>query len=411
MIAAIYGVIIGPHSLNWFNPTVWGNTDQITLEISRVVLCLQIFVSAAELPKKYMLKHGISVIALLLPTMALGWLIMALFMWILIPGFNFADSLVVAGTITATDPVLAAAVVKGKFAETIPERIRLLLSCESGCNDGMVFPFIFLGVNLILHKDKPREIVKDWICITILYQCVLGIVLGVAIGFVGRKLLQYAKAKELVDRESFLVYSLFLSLICAGAGATLGVDELLVAFAAGNAYSWDGWHIKETKDSSLTTVFDLIVNLMYFVYFGAIVPWEQFNDSSSGLNVWRLVVLAVILIVLRRLPIVLAFKKAVPDIETWKEAWFTGHFGPIGVGSVYSVMLARSSIEGAYTAEQTPTRYVPEPGSPKYQLIVAMWPIVCFLVVASIIVHGLSVAGIVLYQHTRRRNSRHHSRT
>ncbi|KAH3684813.1 hypothetical protein WICPIJ_004208 [Wickerhamomyces pijperi] len=398
IISFIYGLIIGPHSLNWFNPIKWGNSDRITLEISRVVLCLQIFISAVELPKKYMLNHGLSVLMLLLPAMTMGWLIMALFMWVLIPGFSFADALVVSGTTTATDPVLAAAVVKGKFAESIPERIRFLLSSESGCNDGMVFPFIFLGVDLIIHTGHAGEIAKDWICITVLYQCGLGILIGAVIGFSFRKAIQFAKKRDLIDRESFLGYSALVSLFCAGVGSTLGVDELLVSFAAGNAFGWDAWHIRESDDSLVNSVFDLIINLLYFVYFGAIIPWQYFNDSQLGLNVWRLVVLGIIMIFLRRIPIVLAFKKVVPDIRTWKEAWFTGHFGPIGVGSVYSVMLARSAIEGAYTSEATPLSTLPGAEHPKYHLLITMWPIVSFLVLVSLVVHGLSVCFIILYQ-------------
>ncbi|KAH3688529.1 hypothetical protein WICPIJ_000479 [Wickerhamomyces pijperi] len=398
IISFIYGLIIGPHSLNWFNPIKWGNLDIITLEISRVVLCLQIFISAVELPKKYMLNHGISVFMVLLPTMAIGWLIMALFMWFLLPGFSFPAALVVSGTITATDPVLAAAVVKGKFAETVPERIRFLISSESGCNDGMVFPFIFLGVNLIIHAGEAGVIVKDWICITLLYQCVLGSFIGGVVGFCFRKAIQFAKRKELIDRDSFLGYATLVSLFCVGLGSTLGVDELLVSFAAGNAFGWDGWHIRETEDSFVDSVFDLIVNLLYFVYLGAIMPWEYFNKVELGLNVWRLVVLGITLIFLRRVPIVLAFKRFIPDIQTWGEAWFTGHFGPIGVGSVYSVMLARSALEGAYTTQETPLATLPGPDHPQYHLIVTMWPLVSFLVLVSIIVHGLSVCFIILYE-------------
>ena len=120
---------------------------------------------AVELPKKYMMKHWLSVTIFLLPVMTCGWLIVGLFIWCLIPHFTFNDGLLVSACVTATDPVLAAAVVgKGKFAERVPGHLRNLLSAESGCNDGMAFPFIFLSLNLIIHSGHAGEIVKDWFC-------------------------------------------------------------------------------------------------------------------------------------------------------------------------------------------------------------------------------------------------------
>ncbi|KAM9916120.1 hypothetical protein OXX59_010216, partial [Metschnikowia pulcherrima] len=47
-VATIAGLILGPHCLNWFDPLEWGNTDHLTLEISRIVLCIQIVAVAVE---------------------------------------------------------------------------------------------------------------------------------------------------------------------------------------------------------------------------------------------------------------------------------------------------------------------------------------------------------------------------
>jgi CPA1 family monovalent cation:H+ antiporter len=400
-VAAIAGLIVGPYCLNWFTPTTWGNTDSITLEISRVVLCLQIFAVAVELPKKYMLKHWLSVFMLLVPVMTYGWLVIGAFIYLLIPGLNFSSSLVVSACITATDPVLAAAVVgKGKFAKRVPGHLRNLLSAESGCNDGMAFPFIFLGINLVLHHGNAGEIVKDWICVTILYECFVGCILGAVIGYVSRHTIKFCERKKLIDRESFLAFYIFIAVMCAGFGSILGVDDLLVSFAAGAAFAWDGWFAKKTEESHVSTVIDLVLNLAYFVYFGAIVPWPQFNDSAIGTDVWRLIILAIIVLTLRRIPAVMAFKIFIPDIKTWREALFCGHFGPIGVGAVYAAIVARAALEG----ESTPSATLPAEGSPNYQLIVCIWPIVTFLIISSIVVHGSSVAVITLGRHLNTMN-------
>jgi CPA1 family monovalent cation:H+ antiporter len=396
-VAALIGLIVGPHCLNWFAPTEWGNSDYITLEISRIVLCLQIFAVAVELPKKYMMKHWVSVAMLLVPVMTWGWLIVGVFIFALFPKLNFAEGLTVAACVTATDPVLAAAVVgKGKFARRVPGHLRNVLSAESGCNDGMAFPFIYLGINLVIHAGKGGEIVKDWILVTLLYECIFGVVLGVVIGYCGRHAIKYAEKKGLIDRESFLAFYVVLALACAGFGSILGVDDLLVAFAAGAAFSWDGWFARKTEETHVSTVIDLLVNLAYFVYFGAIIPWAQFNSPELGLNVWRLVVLAIVVIFLRRIPAVLALKPLIPDIKTWREALFCGHFGPIGVGAVYAAIVARAALEGSHTRDATPTQSLPGPDDENYYLIAVIWPITTFLIITSIVVHGSSVAVITL---------------
>ncbi|CEP61411.1 Nha1p LALA0_S03e02256g [Lachancea lanzarotensis] len=398
-VAVIFGLIVGPHCLNWFNPLTWGNSDSITLEITRIVLCLQIFAVAVELPKKYMLKHWLSVTMLLLPVMTAGWLIIALFVWIVIPHLNFPEALLVASCITATDPILAQSVVSGKFAQRVPGHLRNLLSAESGCNDGMAFPFIYLSINLLVHSGNGGEIVKDWICKTILYECIFGCILGAVIGYAGRSAIKFAESRKLIDRESFLAFYVCLAFMCAGFGSLLGADDLLVSFAAGTAFSWDGWFSTKTKESEISTIIDLLLNLAYFVYFGAIIPWQQFNDGTLGMNAWRLVILGIVVITLRRIPAVLICKTVIPDIKSWREAMFVGHFGPIGVGAVFAAILARSELEKYATGEETPLKHLPEEGTKYWKLIAIIWPITCFFIIVSIIVHGSSVAVITLGRH------------
>lgn len=398
-VAGIFGLIVGPVCLNWFNPLKWGNSDSITLEITRVVLCLQIFAVAVELPRKYMLKHWLSVTLLLVPVMTAGWLIIGLFVWIIIPGLNFSASLLISACITATDPILAQSVVSGKFAQRVPGHLRNLLSAESGCNDGMAFPFIFLSMNLILHPGNAGEIVKDWICVTLLYECIFGCILGVFIGYVGRRAIRFAEEKNIIDRESFLAFYVVLSFCCAGFGSILGVDDLLVSFAAGTAFAWDGWFSDKTEESKVSTVIDLLLNYAYFIYFGAIIPWSQFNNGEIGCNVWRLILLSIIVIFLRRIPAVLVLKPLIPDIKSWREAIFVGHFGPIGVGAVFAAILSRAELEASVSEEETPLKHVPPKGTKHWQLMACIWPMTCFFIVTSIIVHGSSVAVITLGRH------------
>lgn len=302
-----------------------------------------------------------------------------------------------AACVTATDPVLASSVVgKGKFAKRVPKHLRDILSAESGCNDGMAFPFIYLALYLIEYKPHANEVFFNWFCVTVLYECVFGAIYGFIIGYIGRHGIKYAENHDMVDRESFLVFYFVLALFCAGSGSLLGVDDLLVGFAAGVGFSNDGWFTQKTEESHVSNVIDLLLNLAYFVYLGTIIPWEQYNNVELGLTPWRLVVIAIFVIFFRRIPIMLALKPLIPDIKTWREALFAGHFGPIGVGAIFVAILARAELE---TESTTPLAEYTDPEAHNYTIVALIWPITTFLVIASIIVHGSSIAVFTLGKH------------
>lgn len=75
------------------------------------------------------------------------------------------------------------------------------------------------------------------------------------------------------------------------------------------------------------------------MYVGAIMPWREFHQpDTTGITLPRLIGLAVMVLLFRRIPVLLASYKAMPNVlKNWKEALFMGYFGPIGVGAVYYV--------------------------------------------------------------------------
>ena len=79
----------------------------------------------------------------------------------------------------------------------------------------------------------------------------------------------------------------------------------------------------------------------------------------------------------------LALSPLIPDIKTWREALFCGHFGPIGVGAIFISILAKAELE---TGHSTPLEHLPaDPNSPNYILILSIWPIVSFLILSSVL--------------------------
>ena len=399
-VATICGIIFGPHAADLFNPLSWGNVDKITLECSRIVLVVQCFAVGVELPKSYMERHWKSVFFLLVPVMTSGWLITSLFIWWMVPPLNWLESLICAACVTATDPVLASSVVgKGKFAKRVPKHLRDLLSAESGCNDGMAFPFIYLSFYILRYHHHPNEVALEWFCVTILYECVVGAIFGFIIGYIARHAIRFAENHQLVDRESFLVFYFVLAVFCAGSGSLLGMDDLLIGFSAGVGFSNDGWFTEKTEESHVSNVLDLLLNLAFFVYFGSIIPWEDYNSPELGLVPWRLVVIAILIIFFRRIPVMLCLKPLIPDIKTWREALFAGHFGPIGVGAIFACILARAELETDSTQPLSTEKMsrIGETEHAKFKNVIELiWPITTFIIISSILVHGSSIAVFTL---------------
>lgn len=368
-------------------------------ETTRVIVGIQCFAVGLELPDGYIGKKWRGLLVLLGPVMTIGWLICAGFIMIIFD-VDIATALTISACLTPTDPVLAASVLSNsQFSERVPKRIRDLLSAESGCNDGVSFPFLFMGLSLIT-KSTAGGVFKKWFLITILYQCVVGIALGLLLGFLFNRLYRFSEKRQMIGPASYLAFYLLAAVFCIGLASTLGVDDFLVAFCAGRGFSHGG--NSPTENTTLPVIIDLMINSAFFVFFGAMVPWETFR-ALDPITPLRLIGLLAVVLLLRRIPIVFTLYKCklLPLVRTTTEALFVGHFGPMGVGALFLAIEARAQLE-------TDTS-LPLPQPPKHlptdrQRTVAMiWPIVSFVVLGSIFVHGLSTLVISVGGHFSRR--------
>ncbi|KAJ4336038.1 hypothetical protein N0V95_008735 [Ascochyta clinopodiicola] len=398
-LATLFGIIVGPRGLAWLKPYAWGFQDPIIQEFTRIVVGVQCFAVGLELPNGYLKKKWRALLVLLGPVMTFGWLIGALFI-MLIFDTDFASALTISACLTPTDPVLAASVLSNsQFSTRVPKRIRDLLSAESGVNDGVSFPFLFLGLN-ILTKASRGEIFKEWFLITVLYQCTLGIIIGIVLGHAFNSLFHISHKREMIGKASYLAFYLLLAIFSIGLASTLGVDDFLVAFCAGRGFAHGG--NAPTADTRLPVVIDLMLNSALFVFFGAMIPWESFSKLDA-ITPGKLIATLALILLFRRIPIVFAFYKAkmLPNVRTTTEALFIGHFGPMGVGALFLAIEARAQLE---TDTSLPLPHPPNDLDPKRQRVITLiWPIVCFIVLGSTLVHGLSTMAISLGGHFSRK--------
>ena len=138
-----------------------------------------------------------------------------------------------------------------------------------------------------------------------------------------------------------------------------------------------------------SSVIDTLFNVAAFIYVGAWMPFDKFQDAALGLSVWRLVVVAILVLLLRRLPIMVMLYRWIPDIKTFREAVFSGHFGPIGIGAVFISTLAVEFLHHNHKGDN--------PRNAEITILEdTIQPIVAFMVLCSITLHGLSIPSFSL---------------
>ncbi|KAK4194514.1 putative Na(+)/H(+) antiporter [Triangularia verruculosa] len=388
LISLLAGVAFSPAAANLIRPLEYTGGDQerldtVTLYFTRLVLGVQLVLAGVQLPSRYLRKEWRTLGLLLGPIMTAMWLATALLVWGVVPGIGFLEALVVGSCVTPTDPVLSNVIVKGRFADhNVPRELQDVIVAESGANDGLGYPFLFLGLYLLEvgWEGKGRgEVVGLWFGETWGYTILLSVVYGAVVGWGANKLLHWAEERKFVDRESFLVFAISLALFIVGTCGMIGSDDVLACFIAGNAFTWDDWFRLETLDDSLQPTVDMLLNVSVFMWLGAVCPWHEFLVNDGVVPLYRLVILGILVLLFRRLPWVFAIHKFIPQIEEIRQAIFVGFFGPVGVSAIFYLYI---TLEFLKTME--PSEKVEHLGE---VVKVVVW----FLAICSIVVHGLSI--------------------
>ena len=110
--------------------------------------------------------------------------------------------------------------ISGKFADkNIPPALQKIIIAESGANDGLGYPFLFLALYLIKYTGTQGAGVEGgagtaiglWFYETWAYTILLSVAYGAVVGYFAKELLHWAEERRYVDRESFLVFAITLA--------------------------------------------------------------------------------------------------------------------------------------------------------------------------------------------------------
>jgi NhaP-type Na+/H+ or K+/H+ antiporter len=330
-----FGYALGAGGFNLAAVDVGHSTIHVIAEFT---LILVLFTDAARIDLNSVRRdHNLPTRMLLvgLPlTVAAGALVAA---W-LFPAFSVWEAVLLAALLAPTDAALGQSVISDK---AVPVRIRQTINIESGLNDGMALPAVLLLAALAGAGQDTADAAK-WLQFGLL-QVTLGPIVGIAIGYVGARLLDMA-----VDRGSSSsafqgIGILSLAVFTYFAAELIGGNGFIAAFIGGMVF---GHSIR----NACTFLFEFMetegqfLMLITFLIFGAALLPEAVHHLSPMIFLYAVLSLTVI----RMVPIALSLLGAG---LRWPSYLFLGWFGPRGLASILFVLLILDDSDVPHRAE------------------------------------------------------------
>ena len=360
-LSLAFGVLIGPFAWDLIRIEDFGlPPDKLLEEAARITLAMGLAGIALRLPHGYW-KHNIRWISAIIGLGMAAMLLVAtgvLWAGLQVP---LLVALLFAAIITPTDPVVTTPIVTGPLAEErIPERVRHNLSAESGINDGLAHVFVMLAVLLL---TSPSSAAED-LAAVLLWEVLGGTLIGVLFGFVTGRLFVLVRSRNLMDESSYLVFLVPFSLFVLGGSELLHLQGLLTVFVASAVFGQVIPQRDEAEEDKIDDAVNQLLLLPAFMLLGLALPLDQWVQLG-----WGAAIVIVAAVFIRRLAAVWMLRPLITSVHDPRETLFISWFGPIGISSLYYVMVAQT-----HTGHQ--------------ELFV--WTTLA--IAASVVIHGISTA-------------------
>lgn len=333
LISLLVGVALGPSALGVLDVARWGAPDAILEEVARLSLAIGLMAVALRLPPRYIVEQPTALAVVLGLVMPAMWLSTALLVFLVL-GLPWPVALVVGAVVTPTDPIVATSIVTGPLAERrLPDRVRHLISAESGLNDGLAYPLVMLS--LLLLTESPATVLPGWLGYEVLWKVGGGAAFGALVGYAAGRLLQFSERRRLIETTSFLAYTVALSLLVLGAASLIDTEGILAVFISGLTFDMAVGARERAQEEGVQEAVNQFFTLPIFALLGLVLPWSGWADLG-----WRAPVLVGAVLLLRRVPAVLAVRPLVAALRHRLDAVFVGWFGPLGVSALLFAVLA-----------------------------------------------------------------------
>ena len=319
IIFTIFGLLIGPVGLDLLS----FQTDRETIRtLAELTLALVLFIDAADADMGVLRKTKELPIRLLLIGLPLTILLGFGVGVLLVEKLSLIEVALLSTMLAPTDAALGKAVVTN---EAVPNPVRQGLSVESGLNDGICVPILF--VFLALATGKSGEEGPWQLAIMLVAEEIgIGLAVGLVLTAMAGLLLKFAKRQGWLTHTWIQLPVVALALGCFGVAQFLGGSGFIAAFSGGLLF---GVLAKQARDEFLRAAEGIgdTLALITWVIFGAAVVGQAVGQFS-----WLILLYAVLsLTLIRMLPVFLSLTGTGMSTEG---KLFVGWFGPRGLASI-----------------------------------------------------------------------------
>jgi sodium/hydrogen antiporter len=323
------GLIAGTQALDLVEVPPTGDVVKVLAEATLTVV---LFADAAriDLPT---LRREFNVPARLLGiglplTIALGALLAAAFF----SALSLAEALVLAVLLAPTDAALGQAVVT---EPKLPSRIRQGLNVESGLNDGICVPLLFIV--LAIAEADAGDFGAAHAVRLVVEEIGWGTVGGVLAGIVAAAAVVYGSRYNLIEAAWLQIMPVAGAALAYGFAAPLGGSGFIAAFVAGMTFAVLSRPVKDVELTFLSDELGELLNGVTLLVFGAVLLWPALDGLTWRIALYSLASLTVI----RMLPVAIAMLGTGARQPT---VAFLGWFGPRGLASiVFAVIVVQEA--------------------------------------------------------------------
>lgn len=172
------GIVVGPTVLNLFhfNPLKQSSLLEVLTEVAAL---LSLFSAGVKMPVPVTIRRWKAPILLASLSMIVSVGLTALFGYYVLH-LPLGGAVLLGAIVAPTDPVLATDVQSRHPGDS--DKLRFTLTCEAGMNDGSAFPFVILGLGLLMY-NRFGDWVWKWALYDVLWATVAGIAIGCFIGW------------------------------------------------------------------------------------------------------------------------------------------------------------------------------------------------------------------------------------
>jgi len=247
-------------------------------------------------------------------------------------GLSLGAAIILGAALAPTDPVLAGDVGVGPPGDEDEHEPRFAVTAEAGLNDGLAFPFVFLGA--FVAAEGGSDWLGKWLAADVAYAILIGVAFGAAGGYAIAAGIVWLRDRRLMTDALDGWIAVAAVLLVYGLTEVAGAYGFLAAFAAGIGFRrYEYGHKLNRGVHDGAEVVEKFCELGVILLLGSMVTTAGVREV--GWSGWLLV--PVLLLLIRPLATAVAFLgSSMPARERAFIAWF----GVRGIGSLYYVAVA-----------------------------------------------------------------------